>query len=419
MRTNVHVSIAVVALSVGSLRAQTAIEWLGLAPTLRNANADAVSADGSVVVGTGNGPSGVNILAYLWTHDTGPILVPPLAGFTLVDAMGVSGDGRLVVGTSSSNDMVMTLPYSWAWTTGAGPTALLMPTGDDRGRAYRISRDGGTIVGNTSNHAATNSPAHAAMWRAGTVTPLGSVPGFSDSSAIDVSADGSVIVGNLYDHATGRQAAFRWTGAGRMQLLPGLSPTGSTWVAAVSDDGCTAVGSSSPAPDITRLVRWREAGPPEVLAAQWTGLQPFAVSGDGRVVLATAGSSAMLYSDQTGLVGLATFLTSRGTDLHGWSLQSSEGLTPDGRYVVGNGWNGSTTANNPVPWRVSLGGVLCYANCDASAAPPVLNVNDFICFLNKFAAGDAYANCDGSTAPPVINVLDYVCFLNRFAAGCP
>lgn len=29
-----------------------------------------------------------------------------------------------------------------------------------------------------------------------------------------------------------------------------------------------------------------------------------------------------------------------------------------------------------------------------------------------------YPNCDGSTTPPVLNVLDFACFLNRFAAGC-
>ena len=39
-------------------------------------------------------------------------------------------------------------------------------------------------------------------------------------------------------------------------------------------------------------------------------------------------------------------------------------------------------------------------------------------FLNRFAAQDTYANCDGSTAPPVLNVIDFTCFLNRFAAGC-
>jgi hypothetical protein len=61
----------------------------------------------------------------------------------------------------------------------------------------------------------------------------------------------------------------------------------------------------------------------------------------------------------------------------------------------------------------------CYANCDNSTTAPILNVNDFICFLNRFAAGAAYANCDNSTTPPILNVNDFVCFLNKFAAGCP
>jgi hypothetical protein len=64
------------------------------------------------------------------------------------------------------------------------------------------------------------------------------------------------------------------------------------------------------------------------------------------------------------------------------------------------------------------GGCPCYANCDGSTSPPILNVADFSCFLNAFAAGDSYANCDHSTAPPVLNVADFSCFLNQFAAGC-
>ncbi len=61
---------------------------------------------------------------------------------------------------------------------------------------------------------------------------------------------------------------------------------------------------------------------------------------------------------------------------------------------------------------------LCYANCDNSTTAPVLNVLDFACFQNKYAAGDTTANCDNSTTPPVLNVLDFACFLNKFAAGC-
>jgi hypothetical protein len=61
----------------------------------------------------------------------------------------------------------------------------------------------------------------------------------------------------------------------------------------------------------------------------------------------------------------------------------------------------------------------CYPNCDSSTQPPILNVLDFNCFLNRFTASDAYANCDGSTTVPALNVLDFNCFLNAFAAGCP
>jgi hypothetical protein len=71
-----------------------------------------------------------------------------------------------------------------------------------------------------------------------------------------------------------------------------------------------------------------------------------------------------------------------------------------------------------VAFRIEVAGG-CYANCDGSTAAPVLNVADFTCFLQKFAAGDPYANCDGSTAAPVLNVADFTCFLQKFAAGCP
>jgi hypothetical protein len=61
----------------------------------------------------------------------------------------------------------------------------------------------------------------------------------------------------------------------------------------------------------------------------------------------------------------------------------------------------------------------CYANCDLSTVAPTLNVGDFTCFLQKFAAGHPYANCDNSTAAPALNVGDFTCYLQRFATGCP
>ena len=97
---------------------------------------------------------------------------------------------------------------------------------------------------------------------------------------------------------------------------------------------------------------------------------------------------------------------------YGWAAFAWRNMSPQAGYTpIAWGYESAPGAAIAVP-------PLCYANCDLSAAPPVLNLNDFICFLNRFAAGDPYANCDASTQPPLLNVLDFTCFLNRLAAGC-
>jgi hypothetical protein len=73
---------------------------------------------------------------------------------------------------------------------------------------------------------------------------------------------------------------------------------------------------------------------------------------------------------------------------------------------------------NTVVLRVQSAEPACYANCDDSTTAPILNVADFICFVNRFGSGDNYANCDQSMVPPVLNVLDFQCFLNKFQSGC-
>ncbi|MEX2218184.1 MAG: hypothetical protein WD749_05435 [Phycisphaerales bacterium] len=89
---------------------------------------------------------------------------------------------------------------------------------------------------------------------------------------------------------------------------------------------------------------------------------------------------------------------------------------PDGLWV-----GGSFTAlgGAVAPGVARLRTFPCYANCDCSPTPPLLNVGDFSCFLQRYSAGDAYANCDASTTPPVLNVADFGCFLMEYARGCP
>lgn len=74
--------------------------------------------------------------------------------------------------------------------------------------------------------------------------------------------------------------------------------------------------------------------------------------------------------------------------------------------------------NSGAIYVYSAAACACYANCDGSTATPVLNANDFNCFLNNFASGNSYANCDGSTLAPILNANDFNCFLNTFATGC-
>jgi hypothetical protein len=65
----------------------------------------------------------------------------------------------------------------------------------------------------------------------------------------------------------------------------------------------------------------------------------------------------------------------------------------------------------------------CVANCDGSTISPILNVTDFVCFMQRFAMGcedpeDCYANCDDSTQAPFLNLADFTCFLQEYATGC-
>jgi hypothetical protein len=57
----------------------------------------------------------------------------------------------------------------------------------------------------------------------------------------------------------------------------------------------------------------------------------------------------------------------------------------------------------------------CYADCDNSLSSPRVNVDDFTCFINRYAIGDPYVDCNGDG---LRTIADFHCFLARFAEGC-
>jgi hypothetical protein len=143
------------------------------------------------------------------------------------------------------------------------------------------------------------------------------------------------------------------------------------------------------------------------------------VSDGGRVAVGIArteqGERAVVWMAGRGVMDLNEQLPKLGVDLKGWVLTGARAVSADGRTVAGTGeHNGRTEA-----WIATIpADPACYANCDGSAEEPILNVNDFVCFVSGFAAGEPAANCDGSTLEPVLNVNDFMCFAAACAAGC-
>ena len=62
---------------------------------------------------------------------------------------------------------------------------------------------------------------------------------------------------------------------------------------------------------------------------------------------------------------------------------------------------------------------LPYADCDSSTGPGVLDIFDFLCFIDAFVRGLSYAcDCDTSTGPEGCDIFDFLCFQQAFTTGC-
>jgi probable HAF family extracellular repeat protein len=120
------------------------------------------------------------------------------------------------------------------------------------------------------------------------------------SEAWGVSADGSVVVGYAIN-AAGEYRAFRWTASGGMQDLGTLPGYNRSYAYDVSADGAVVVG-------------WAENAAGQPCAFRWTA------SG--------------------GMEDLNTIYASLLTP--GSRLEWATAISPDGRYIVGRGYNAAT-----------------------------------------------------------------------------
>jgi hypothetical protein len=84
------------------------------------------------------------------------------------------------------------------------------------------------------------------------------------------------------------------------------------------------------------------------------------------------------------------------------------------RYRIQQEGAGSVSYSPVFPLAITLAmcNWLCYADCDGSGS---LDLFDFLCFQNAFAAEEYYADCDGSA---VLDFFDFLCFQNEFFGEC-
>jgi len=287
-----------------------------------------------------------------------------LPGGSSSEAFGVSADGAVVVGAVSYYPFgEYYYERAFRWTVDGGMQDLGTLDGDESA-AYGVSADGAVVVG--------WSDGRAFRWTVdGGMQDLGTLGG-NWSEAYGVSADGAVVVG-WARNAAGQERAFRWTVDGGMQDL-GTLGGGGGWALGVSADGSVVVGGARNAAGQERAFRWTAAGGMEDLNTTYASLLT-----DGSVLV--------------------------------WA----RAISPNGRYIVGWGWNAATRRYEAFLLDT---GPRCTAHNGDVDANGCVDDADLLAVLFAFGQtgsnlGRVDVNCDG-----VVDDADLLIVLFNFGSGC-
>jgi hypothetical protein len=274
------------------------VEDLGTPPGRPQCNVHGTNVDGSVVVGS-CGVSVSDYDAFRWTA---------AGGFEILDdsqgpsgALDVSADGTIVIGFAAEG--------TFRWTAAGGMT--------QDGALFFSDDASAWITGSTWMTASTNQS-------------LGFEP-------LQISGDGNVVVG--YESEGADTKAYKWTAGGSTVELP--PPSGMTNAVAkcASKDGSVIGGKAEMGGQIYGVI-WRGTTPEsvgvtaEVRSATDAGIQ--ILTDDGSAGLSFHYAYGTLYwSESGGLRPLYQVLNESGAVLEELDIYEAQGLSGDGRFVVG------------------------------------------------------------------------------------
>src|SRR5262245_44826767 len=132
--------------------APASFQGLGFLPGWVESRAAAVSADGSVVVGTLGYETGTHAQAFRWTAAGGMVGLGNLPGADDSFGTGVSADGAVVVGRS----LGATYEAAFRWTAAGGIVNLGWLSAGDASEASGVSADGAVVVGDSNLYPLAN-----------------------------------------------------------------------------------------------------------------------------------------------------------------------------------------------------------------------------------------------------------------------
>ncbi len=244
------------------------------------------------------------------------------------------------------------------------------------------------------------------------LTWLGTLGGWG-SEAWSVSADGAVVVGWAFN-ASGYDQAFRGTPAGGMQDLGTLGGSVSE-ARSVSSDGAVIVGWAWNASGQTRAFRWTPAtGMQDLGTLGGSQSGAYGVSADGTVVVGWAFSAsgqtrAFRWTPAGGMEDLNQTYASLLRD--GSYLTRAHAISPDGRYIVGWGYNAATGFSEAYlldTWRMGD------TNGDGC-----IDDSDLLAVLFAFGTpGTGSTRHEDITEDGIVDDADLLVVLFNFGSGC-